>query len=50
MNQATHCAFARTFAILCSSNDSLANLIRSAATYQKKLFQLLYNVHQGLLV
>jgi hypothetical protein len=38
MNQATHCAFSRTSAIFYCSNDSLVNLIRSAATCQKTTF------------
>jgi hypothetical protein len=38
MNQATHHTFSRTFSILYCSNDSLANLMRSAATCQKKTF------------
>jgi hypothetical protein len=50
MNQATHRAFSRTFAIFYYPNDGLANLMRSVATCQKKLFQKLYHVHQGLLV
>jgi hypothetical protein len=38
MNQATHCAFSRTFAIFYCSNDCLANFVRSAATCQKHFF------------
>jgi hypothetical protein len=40
VNQATHCAFSRTSAIFYCSNDSLANLMRSSATCQKKTFSV----------